>query len=269
MPTSPNTSEQQTPTYWLDRVWASFIYFTRLPLWRLHQPAVGCYRTVVEQWPLVGWLTGAAAGAVIYWGSMVMPMALAIVVAIVLRLLLTGALHEDGLADFFDGFGGGGSDRQRVLDIMKDSHIGTYGVLALVVYVLLLLLSLLYMPPAVAALCIAAADPFGKLLASGLVLTMPYARTAEQAKSKMVYRPIRPMAVVGLLIYGVAPLVFFLCKTGLPWYLVAGVPLLVAVLLIVFVYRRLHGYTGDCCGAVSRLAELAVCLVVTICLYCR
>ena len=59
----------------------------------------------------------------------------AILLAIIARLLLTGALHEDGLADFFDGMGGGTS-RERILQIMKDSHIGTYGVLGLIMYFL-------------------------------------------------------------------------------------------------------------------------------------
>jgi adenosylcobinamide-GDP ribazoletransferase len=76
--------------------------------------------------------------ATIYFGSMVLPYPVVIVLAIVVRLFITGALHEDGLADFLDGFGGGGSDRERILAIMKDSHIGTYGVLGLVVYELLL-----------------------------------------------------------------------------------------------------------------------------------
>ena len=114
-------------TKWYDRIWASLIFFTRLPFWRLHQPPKECYSRVVEHWPLVGWLTGGVMAATLYFGSMVLPYTVAVLLAIAARLLLTGALHEDGLADFFDGFGGGGNDRQRILDIMKDSHIGTYG----------------------------------------------------------------------------------------------------------------------------------------------
>lgn len=249
---------------WYDRIWAAFIFFTRLPFWRLHQPHKDTYKTVVEHWPLTGWLTGSSMAAVLYFGTWVFPYEVAIVLAIVTRLLLTGALHEDGLADFFDGFGGGGSDRQRVLDIMKDSHIGTYGVLSLVCYVLLLTLSLLCQPPLVAALCVVAADPFGKLMASGLVLTMPYARTAEQAKSKMVYRRMRPLAVAGLLVFGLSPLVLFFCRVELLWPIAIGVPVVVTLFLFWIVWRVLRGYTGDCCGAVSRLVELAFCLGVSI-----
>ena len=52
-------------TRWYDRIWAAFIFFTRLPFWRLHQPDKNCYKTVVEHWPLVGWLTGGSMAAVI------------------------------------------------------------------------------------------------------------------------------------------------------------------------------------------------------------
>ena len=58
-------------TKWYDRIWAALIFFTRLPFWRLHQPPKECYATVVEHWPLVGWLTGGVMAAVLYFGSMV------------------------------------------------------------------------------------------------------------------------------------------------------------------------------------------------------
>ena len=125
-------------TKWYDRIWAAFIFFTRLPFWRWYQPSRECYKTVVEHWPLTGWLTGGLMAATLWVGSQYLPYLVAVLLAIVVRLLVTGALHEDGLADFFDGFGGGGNDRERILTIMKDSHIGTYGVLGLILYVALL-----------------------------------------------------------------------------------------------------------------------------------
>ena len=79
-----------------------------------------------------------ANGSIIWFGSKVMPFPIILLAAIAVRLLLTGALHEDGLADFFDGFGGGGTNRTRILAIMKDSHIGTFGVLSLIFYFALL-----------------------------------------------------------------------------------------------------------------------------------
>ena len=210
--------------------------------------------------------------ATLYFGSMVMPYPVVVIAAIVVRLLITGALHEDGLADFLDGFGGGGKDRQRILDIMKDSHIGTYGVLGLIVYELLLAAVLFSMSPEMAALAILAADPYSKMVTSELIIMMPYARTEETAKNKTVYRKIEWKAGVSLAIQGLLPMVAFLWYTGLSWerlrvgasagMMIIFLPCLVMYFLYLLIWRSIHGYTGDCCGAVCLLVELAVYLVV-------
>lgn len=249
-------------TRWYDRIWAAFIFFTRLPFWRLHQPPQECYKAVVEHWPLTGWLTGGVMAATIYFGSMVLPYPVAIVLAILVRLLITGALHEDGLADFLDGFGGGGSNRERILAIMKDSHIGTYGVLGLVVYELLLVATLYTLNAEVAALAVLAADPYAKMVTAQLILMMPYARREEEAKAKTVYRKFNTWAGISLAIQGLLPMAVFLYLTGLPWELVIFLPCIVMYFLYLLIWNKLHGYTGDCCGAVCLLVELAVYLVV-------
>ena len=249
-------------TKWYDRIWAAFIFFTRLPFWRLHEPPKECYKTVVEHWPLTGWLTGGAMAATLYFGSMFLPYMVAILLAIVVRLLITGALHEDGLADFLDGFGGGGSDRERILAIMKDSHIGTYGVIGLIVYELLLVATLFSLPPTMAALTVMAASPYSKMVTAQLIMMMPYARREEEAKSKMVYRKMDWQAGVGLAIQGLLPMVAFLWLTDEPWEMVIFIPALVMYFLYLLIWNKIQGYTGDCCGAVSLLVELTVYLVV-------
>ena len=249
-------------TRWYDRIWAAFIFFTRLPFWRLHQPPQECYKTVVEHWPLTGWLTGGAMAATIYFGSMVLPYPVVIVLAIVVRLFITGALHEDGLADFLDGFGGGGSDHERILAIMKDSHIGTYGVLGLVVYELLLAATLYTLNAETAALAVLAADPYAKMVTAQLILMMPYARREEEAKAKTVYRKFNTMAGISLAIQGLLPMAIFLYLTRLPWELVIFLPCIVMYFLYLLIWNKLRGYTGDCCGAVCLLVELVVYLVV-------
>ena len=196
-------------THWYDRIWAALIFFTRLPFWRLHQPPKECYKTVVEHWPLAGWITASAMAATLYFGSWYLPYAVAVLLAIVVRLLVTGALHEDGLADFIDGFGGGGSNRERILSIMKDSHIGTYGVIGLIFYELLLATALLSMTPELAALTILAADPYSKMVTSQLVMMMPYARNEDEAKNKTVYRKMSWQAGISLAIQGFYSLPYF------------------------------------------------------------
>ena len=197
----------------------------------------------------------------LYFGSMILPYAVAVIAAIAVRLLITGALHEDGLADFLDGFGGGGN-RERILAIMKDSHIGTYGVLGLIIYMLLLGTALYSMPVTVAALTILAADPFSKMITSQLVNVLPYARREEEAKNKTIYRKPSLAAGLSLTVQGLLPMALMIWLSGISnWYLFFFVPPLVMFFLYLLIQRKIHGYTGDCCGAVCLLVELAVTLV--------
>ena len=255
MQTSPNI---------FSRIIAAFIFFTRLPFWRLHQPPKEAYATVVEHWPLVGWLTGGMMAATLFGACHILPFPVAVLIAVVVRLFVTGALHEDGLADFFDGFGGG-TDRQRILTIMKDSHIGTYGVIALIFYFLLLWGILISLPPMTAVFAILAADPLAKMFSSQIVNFMPYARREEDAKNKTIYRPISMGATVSLAVQGLLPSLPLILFTDVAWWLTVLAPILTVAFLFHFIWRKLRGYTGDCCGAVCLLSELSfylnVCIV--------
>lgn len=248
-------------TTWYDRIWAAFMFFTRLPFWRLHQPDAKAFQTVVEHWPLVGWLTGASMAAVILLGAQVFPYAICIVLAMIVRMLLTGALHEDGLADFIDGFGGG-QNRQRILDIMKDSHIGTYGVIGLIGYFSLFFLALYSMSPTDAALTVAAADPFAKMISAQLIQMLPYARTEETAKNRSVYRKPSIKAGISLALQGLPLIAMYIyyMRDRMDWALILFLPALVMYFLYLLMDRKLHGYTGDCCGATFLLVELTTLL---------
>ena len=252
MQTSPNI---------FDQLYAAFIFFTRITFWRLHQPTKEAYTTVVEHWPLTGWLTGGIMAATLFGACHILPFPLAVILAVMVRLLVTGALHEDGLADFFDGFGGG-TDRQRILTIMKDSHIGTYGVIALIFYFLLLVGVLISLPPMTAVFAILAADPLAKMFSSQIVNLMPYARREEDAKNKTVYRPISMGATISLALQGLFPSLPLILLTNTIWWLAVLAPILTVAFLFLFIRRKLRGYTGDCCGAVCLLAELSFYLAV-------
>ncbi len=260
MQTSPSTSK------WWQNIWAAFIFFTRLPFWRVYLPPKDSYKAVVEYWPIVGWITGGIMAATLYFGSMAMPYNMAVICAILMRIMVTGALHEDGLTDFVDGFGGGGADRQRILDIMKDSRIGTYGVLGIIFYELLLFAALTSMPPKLAAVTIFAADPYAKMIAAQIIQMMPYARTEEQSKAKNVYRRISVGAGIGLAVQGLLPLAlfFFVTRGIVAWNWVIFAPCIVMYFLYLLIWKRLRGYTGDCCGALFLLTELAVYIAVAV-----
>ena len=250
-------------TRWWQRVYAAFIFFTRLPLWRWYQPPKNCYSTVVEHWPLVGWLTGSCMSATLYFGSMVMPWSVAVVLAILIRLLLTGALHEDGLADFCDGFGGGGNDRKRILAIMKDSHIGTYGILGLLFYFALFFACLFSLTPFQAAMAVLAGDAYSKMLAAQIIMFLPYARTEETAKNKTVYRKMSIKAGLILFIEGILPMIplFYYFRFN---SLLIFVPCIVMYFLYYMMNSKIRGSTGDCCGALFLLIELSFYLTIVV-----
>ncbi len=248
------------------RLLAALTFFTRLPFWRIRQIPADAFKRVVPFWPLTGWLTGITMALVLWLASQVMPLTLAWILAIVARLLLTGCLHEDGLADFIDGFGGGNS-RERRLTIMKDSHIGTYGVIGLIVYFALML----QLPSIISrdTLCILVlcGDCWAKCCAAQLINLLPYARTEEEAKNKTVYEKMNWWEALICVAAGLAPafvIVFVLHWLPVSFYWLMLAPVTVMFLLALLMKRKIQGYTGDCCGATFLLCELSLYLATLI-----
>ena len=208
----------------------------------------------------VGRLTAGLSVIVLYAGSLILPAGVALLLAIITRLLITGCLHEDGLADFFDGFGGGTS-RERILAIMKDSHIGSYGVIGLITYFGLYYLLLSNLPIELAGCAILAGDPFSKGVASMIINRLPYARKEEEAKSKTVYSRMTKGEYLFSIICTVLPL-YWLPE---PVYLLAGIlPVITWYMLTSFMKKKIQGYTGDCCGATFLLCELSFYLGIAV-----
>jgi adenosylcobinamide-GDP ribazoletransferase len=149
---------------------------------------------------------------------------------------------------------------------MKDSHIGTYGVLSLILYFLLLFCILHSLSPFDAALLVAATDPYAKMLTAQLIQMMPYARNEETAKNLTVYRKFDIKAGISLAVQGLMPMALYLyyMNARLDWQLLVFIPAVAMYFLYLLIWRRLHGYTGDCCGAVFLLVELVTLLTALI-----
>lgn len=243
-----------------DRLCAAVIFFTRLPLWRVVTPPHEAYRRVVDLWPLAGWVTGGVTAAVLYAASLVFPAPAAVAVALAARAILTGGLHEDGLADWWDAMGGG-HDRDRILAIMKDSHIGTYGVMSLVFYYLLAVTMLSGFAAPAACAVVFAADAWSKCCASQIINRLPYARTEQTAKNRTVYDRMPAGARILNLILGIFPCLL------LPWGLLPALlaPVAVTWLAIRTMRGAIGGYTGDCCGATALMCELGFYAAALIC----
>ena len=228
-------------------------FYTRLPLPAFEMPAHGFANA---QWaaPLVGLVVGALCGAVLA-GVMALglPATIAAALALAAGTLVTGGLHEDGLADVADGFGGG-STREKKLAIMKDSRIGSYGVAALILSILLRWTALSSLGlAAIPALVIA--HTASRALMPALMRLSPPAR--ENGLSAGAGQPSKGTVLVALAIGGVLLLV-----PG-PGFALIAVPLLVAALFFIkwLAEKQIGGQTGDVLGTLQQLAETIVLIV--------
>jgi adenosylcobinamide-GDP ribazoletransferase len=214
----------------------------------------------------VGWVVGASSGALLYalgWLLPAQPAAawVAALLSTVFTVMLTGAFHEDGLADLADGLGGS-LNRERALDIMKDSRIGTYGALALVLAaatkVALLALMVQSGGWALAASALFAAHVTSRLMPLAIIRTLPHVGDTAASKSKPLADAIGLAGLlVGLLWWGGAMAVVWAWQPGVRWW----VPLLGALFGLGWMWRllsrRLQGFTGDGLGATQQVGEIA------------
>jgi len=232
---------------------AVFIFFTRLPFWKIKEVPKEYFKNVVFYWPLVGILTGGIMALMLFFMAQVFPLKIAVIFALISRVLITGGLHEDGLADFFDGFGGG-LTRETTLAIMKDSHIGTYGVLSLIIYYILSYSLLISLPLDLCMLTVFVGDIFAKAVASNIINLLPYARKEEESKAKNIYNKMKPINFIFIIIMGLSPLFLLFPPT---YYFAIILPVLLFFFLINIMKHKISGYTGDCCGALFLLCEIA------------
>ena len=243
-------------------------FFTRIPVtgrladWVGFSPAM--LRASSAHFPGVGWLVAAAAAlayGALHWALAPNPLAPAVaaVGCTIATVLLTGGFHEDGLADVADGLGGS-YDRERALDIMKDSRIGAFGAMALVLVLLakVSLLALLGAHSLSAALCaLLGGHVLSRFWPLCLVRTLPHVGDSAKSKSKPLADQISNAALAAAGLWCFMPL-------ALVWRAQAALFLIVAVLCsavgAVHMARRfaqrLQGFTGDCLGAVQQVSEV-------------
>jgi len=175
---------------------AAFALLTRLPVHRLSLPRLTVPLEAVWAYPIVGAAVGAISGAV-YWFThwLSCPPALAAICALAAMIIATGALHEDGLADFADGLAG--DTKERSLSIMRDHQIGTYGVIALVLSLAIRATAIaLIAEPATVIAALIAADAASRLSAVLIMAALPPAR--RDGMSASVGSPTAGLAAVAL-----------------------------------------------------------------------
>lgn len=201
---------------------------------------------------LVGLCIGFIAAALLYSLTALMGQDLATLLTLVLILLLTGAFHEDGLADLCDGFGGGWG-KSRKLAIMKDSQIGTYGVLALISAFAIKVTTLSQLPLSIACISLIVCHAGSRALAGLVAVYLPYARTGDnKTPQKDLTIPISNRLI--LCISGMLPLL--LLPLGFSTLLVT-IWLVSLICMIKLMKRHIQGYTGDTLGATQQVIEVS------------
>lgn len=245
--------------YQLELFFTALGFFTRIPVPAWVPWSTERLNHAARYFPLVGWLVGLVGATVFLVADALLPASLAVVLSMAATLRLTGAFHEDGWADAWDGLGGGW-DKAQALAIMKDSRIGAYGTVALVLMLLaktLALVELTSRAPWWTAVALVVAHPLSRLAATRLIHTLDYVRDDPSAKSKPLAHKLSGGELAIATACGLLPL---LLLPPLP----AACALLAAVLTTLYASRlfrrRLGGYTGDCLGAAQQGAELAIYL---------
>lgn len=240
-------------------------FFTRIPVtgrlaaWVGYSPRM--LRASAAHFPGVGWIVGGVAAAVFVAASQGLPPLAAALLSTVATVWLTGAFHEDGLADVADGLGGS-AQRERALEIMKDSRIGAFGAIALVLALGLkvaLLAAIAQQGPASVVAALFAAHVLSRLAPLFLIRFLPYVGDSGASKSKPLADAIGGGALaVGILwsIPAAAPVLLAqgAMKTGAMLLAVVAAGAWMAGLF----RRRLQGFTGDGLGATQQVCELAV-----------
>jgi adenosylcobinamide-GDP ribazoletransferase len=228
-------------------------FFTRLPVPVWVGYSADSLNRSARYFPAVGLLVGAI-GALVYLGAALLwPQPVAVLLAMLATIYATGAFHEDGLADTVDGLGGGW-DKQRILEIMKDSRVGSYGVVSMVLALLGKFTVLAALDAALLPYALLAGHAFSRFCATTLMATMDYVRDDQSSKARPLAARLSAGAMLVALAFGLvglAPLP--------PEKAVLGVVLaaLVTFWLAAKFKRWLGGYTGDCLGATQQLSEIA------------
>ena len=244
-------------------------FFTRIPIdgrlahWVGFSPAM--LRASAAHFPGVGWVIGGLT-ALVFWGLVqvlpVQPAApwLAAVLSTAFSVWLTGAFHEDGLADTADGLGGSVS-RERALDIMKDSRIGSYGAIALVLALITKVLLLGQLVQAAgaqqAAWALFAAHVSSRLMPLFVIRTLPHVGDTAQSKSKPLAESISTAGLLaGLAWWAAAMALVGWMAPGMPWLPAVMGALVGLAWMWRLLQQRLQGFTGDGLGATQQLSEL-------------
>jgi len=242
------------------KLFSAIAFFSRLPVPPNIEFKFAGNGDAVVLLPVVG-LVLSLIGSFLYSVMILyLPEILAIIFTLSLMILISGAIHEDGLADFFDGFGGGW-EKKQILSIMTDSSIGTYGVLALLISFLSKIVIFNLLDSSLFIVTLILTSVISRGFAVSLMFDMDYVKKNEKSKAKGMTKKMSNAELIFILVFSL------ICSTIFNNYYI----LLIFPLLFLFriyfkkkLMKKIGGYTGDCLGAFQQLSELVILIAVLI-----
>lgn len=268
-------SSVRTSHFWLEQ-WQLLLlavsFFSRIPVKLRADVNNVMLNEASRYFGLVGVIIATLTSVAFYVFSAFLPLELALVITMASSVLLTGAFHEDGWADVWDGFGGGWSTQNK-LDIMKDSRLGTYGAAALFFILmakyqaLIALITIIERDDAQNLLKYSVLSVFAifslghglsRVLATSLIADMAYVSEDATSKVKPLAQVLSTQSYFILLTTGVA-LLMFTVSLSIAWKLVI-ILWITRWCLKYWFNQQLGGYTGDCLGAAQQFSEVVIYL---------
>jgi adenosylcobinamide-GDP ribazoletransferase len=238
------------------------MFYTRIPCPKNIDHNPDYLNKATRYFPFIGWIVGSISFLAFYLFSLFLATETAVIIAIIASILTTGAFHEDGFADVCDGFGGGWT-KEKILMIMKDSAIGAYGAIGLVV---LFLLKFKLLSESIALfnnensyfliyLLFISAHALSRLAAISIIFTHEYSRDDASSKSKPIAKKHTWKEISGSFFFGLLPLLvfsYFQYK-----FLLALIPVFIMRYFLARYFQKwIDGYTGDCLGATQQVCEV-------------
>ena len=226
------------------------MFFTRIPVGKIaySQKALNSSSKYL---PLIGWLVGGISGVTLILFSLILPLELAVIISMGISILITGAFHEDGFADFCDGFGGGWT-RDKILIIMKDSRIGAFGVIGMIMLLLTKFISLTEIPLNILPVSMLAGHTLSRYSSVLLIFTHEYVRDDQESKTKPIGKSIKNKELIFASVTGLLPFILF---PSAGFLVIIPAVLMIKFLFARYTKKRIGGYTGDCLGALQQLTE--------------
>ncbi|MBI9062461.1 MAG: adenosylcobinamide-GDP ribazoletransferase [Marinilabiliaceae bacterium] len=227
-------------------------FFTRIPI--PHNIAFSqenlnrCNRYL----PIIGLIVGGIGAGVFYGASFIVPHSVAVLVSMGATILATGAFHEDGFADVCDAFGGGWT-KEKILIIMKDSRLGAYGAIGILMLLLVKFQTLNVLSSWQVIAALITAHMISRTMAAWTMYSLEYVREDETSKSKPIAKALRPKDLI--LAISVALLPGFLFHDVFVFLII--IPAFMAKWLLErYFFKWIGGYTGDCLGTIQQVTEV-------------